>query len=90
MLNLKTESIIHVYVQCLYRQKVGSSSIFFVLLTAPVCVAGGWTRGLLCPTSHRDEFEIPNLEDLRLEIPGDEPNTLYISAIGTFSLKQTK
>lgn len=60
------------------------------LLTAPVCVAGGWTRGLMCPSSHRDEFEIPNLEDLRLEIPGDEPNTLYISAIGTFSLKQTK
>lgn len=49
------------------------------LLTAPVCVAGGWTRGLLCPTSHRDEFEIPNLEDLRLEIPGDEPNTLHFS-----------
>lgn len=60
------------------------------LLTAPVCVAGGWTRGLMCPSPHRDEFEIPNLEDLRLEIPGDEPNTLYISAIGTFSLKQTK
>lgn len=54
---------------------------FFFSLTAPVCVAGGWTRGLMCPSSHRDEFEIPNLEDLRLEIPGDEPNTLYISAI---------
>lgn len=63
---------------------------FLFLLTAPVCVAGGWTRGLMCPSPHRDEFEIPNLEDLRLEIPGDEPNTLYISAIGTFSLKQTK
>lgn len=74
----------------IYRQKASSSSILGFLLTAPVCVAGGWTRGLMCPSPHRDEFEIPNLEDLRLEIPGDEPNTLYISAIGTFSLKQTK
>lgn len=76
----------------IYRQKAGLSRIlvFLFLLTAPVCVAGGWTRGLMCPSPHRDEFEIPNLEDLRLEIPGDEPNTLYLSAIGTFSLKQTK
>lgn len=78
------------YMFNVYTARRSVHQVFFCFLTAPVCVAGGWTRGLMCPSSHRDEFEIPNLEDLRLEIPGDEPNTLYISAIGTFSLKQTK
>lgn len=79
------------YMFNVYTARRSVHQVFFLfLLTAPVCVAGGWTRGLMCPSSHRDEFEIPNLEDLRLEIPGDEPYTLYISAIGTFSLKQTK
>lgn len=56
-------------------QCIKESWVFLLLLlTAPVCVTGGWTRGLMCP-SQRDEFEVPNLEDLRLEIPGKETLT---------------
>ena len=44
------------------------SYVFFC--SAPVgCGVGAWTRMFQC-ASQRDEFEVPNLEDLRLEIPG--------------------
>ncbi|XP_061187179.1 uncharacterized protein LOC133195352 [Saccostrea echinata] len=38
--------------------------------TAPVPATNGWTR-MFMSTTQRDEFEVPNLEDLRLEIPDD-------------------
>ena len=43
--------------------------------SAPVgCGVGAWTRMFQC-ASQRDEFEVPNLEDLRLEIPGKRADT---------------
>ncbi|XP_062613181.1 uncharacterized protein LOC134274957 [Saccostrea cucullata] len=39
-------------------------------VTAPVPATNGWTR-MFMSTTQRDEFEVPNLEDLRLEIPDD-------------------
>jgi hypothetical protein len=39
------------------------------VITAPGPASGGWTRMFLS-TSQRDDFEVPDLDDLRLEIPG--------------------